>query len=139
VFLEGGPLAAAQNCRLSRDGRLEVRPGFTALSTGTMSTGVLEAFDLINFQGRLMALGDQLAAGRATDLFEWLPAAGKWRATAGSSVDAIAGPRLPQVTDVRQVGTLPDQFLPVSHVRLAAGGGYVCAVVNCAGGDTCAV
>src|SRR5690606_41308107 len=38
-----------------------------------------------------------------------------------------------------RVGSAPDQSLPVSRVRLAAGGGYGCAVVHFAGGDTCPV
>lgn len=130
VFLDGNVLAYAQNVRLSRDGRLEVRPGFTALSSGTMSSGSLVAYDVANFQGRLVALGDQINAGRATDMFEWVAAASRWRATAGSDTNSISGPRLPQLTNCRSVGALPDQFYPVDNVRVAAGGGFVCAVVN---------
>jgi hypothetical protein len=130
VYQDAAVLTYAQNVRLSREGRLEVRPGFTALSATTMSAGSLVAYDVKNFQGRLVALGDQGARGRATDMFEWVATAGKWRATAGADTDAISGPRLPQLTDCRSVGALPDQFNACDNVRCAAGGGYICAVVN---------
>lgn len=129
AVLASDRLSYAQNCRLTRDGRLEVRPSFTALSTATMSTGTLTAFDLANYAGRLVALGDSTASGRITDVFEWGARISKWRGSAGDST-SDAALRLPQLTDVRSVGQLPDQFLDVQNVKLAAGAGYVCAVAN---------
>lgn len=123
-------LRSAQNCRLSRDGRLEVRPSFTALSTATMNSGTITAYDVANFGGRLVALGDTFALSRPTDLFEWNARASKWRQTAGDSTSSTTGPRLPQLTDIRGIGALPDQFLAVDSVKLACGAGFVAAVIN---------
>lgn len=135
ILLGTDKLALAQNCRLARDGRLEVRPSFTALSTATYSTGVLTAYDVTNYAGRLVALGDQItpAAGRPTDLFEYNAARSKWRSTSGDDVAAATGQRLPQLTDVRSVGSLPDQADSVRAVAVAAGDGYVCAVIGRSG------
>jgi hypothetical protein len=139
ALLDQNKLALTQNCRLSRDGRLEVRPGFSTLTASTMSSGSLVAYDLANYQGRLIALGDQLGAGRATDLFEYVESVGKWRATSGADVSSTA-PRLPQLTDIRALGTLPDQFDAAGSVKLATGAGYVCAVINFeSGGKTVGV
>lgn len=131
-WLAGAMLRTAENVRLDRDGRLAHRPGATALSLATMSANTLTAFDLGNYQGRLVALGSQLTVGndRIKDLFEWLPRASKWRATAGEDVNSSTGPRMPQLTNIREVGSVPDQDVSVETVKLACGGGYVCAVIN---------
>lgn len=125
-------LSVAENVRLDRDGRLVVRPGATALSSATMSANTLTPFDLGTYQGRLVALGTQITVitDRMTDLFEYVPTALKWRSTSGADVDSSTGPRLPQLTDIREIGLLPDQGDSVRHVSLAAGGGYVCAVIS---------
>lgn len=131
-WLPGAMLRVAENARLDRDGRLVHRPGATALSSGTMSANALTPFDLGNYQGRLVALGSQLttAADRIKDLFEWVPRAGKWRATSGEDVNSSTGPRMPQLTNLREVGGIPDQDVSVETVKLACGAGYVCAVIN---------
>lgn len=131
-WLPGAMLRVAENARLDRDGRLTHRPGATALSSATMSTNTLTPYDLGNYQGRLVALGSQLttATDRIKDLFEWLPRASKWRATAGEDTNSSTGQRMPQLTNMREVGALPDQDTTVTTVRLACGAGYVCSVVN---------
>jgi len=123
-------LQYAQNCRMSRAGRLEVRPGFTALSSATYSSADVVVFDVANYAGRLVALGSQVSSitTRPTDLFEWVESAGKWRATSGDNTGALTGPRLPRLTDVRAVGQVPDLPESIHTLGLAAGGGYVCAV-----------
>lgn len=126
VFLDQSALAYAQNVRLDRAGRLQVRPGFTALSVQTMSAGTLNAFDVTNHAGRLVALGDQTGAGRATDVFEWVASASKWRGAAGR----VQENRLPTLTDVRQIGMLPDQYQGVRQVSCAASPTFLCIVVG---------
>lgn len=131
ILLGTDKLALAQNCRLARDGRLEVRPNFTALSSATMTSAAVTVYDVANFAGRLVALGDQLSASRATDVFEWVGRASKWKGTAvGLSPTITTGTKLPQLTDVRQVGSLPDQAVSVRSVALAGGAGYLCAAVE---------
>ncbi len=131
-WLPGAMLRVAENARLDRDGRLTHRPGATALSSATMSANALTPYDLGNYQGRLVALGSQLttATDRIKDLFEWLPRAGKWRATSGEDVNSSTGQRMPQLTNLREVGALPDQDVSTETVKLAYGAGYVCAVIN---------
>jgi hypothetical protein len=135
VFLDGNVLAYAQNVRLARDGRLEVRPGFSALNATTMSSGTLDAYDLFNYQGRLVALGSQLGNSRADDLFEWNARISKWRGTNGdASTTSGTAARLPRLTDVRKLAGVPEQERAVRNVRLAAGAGFICAVINLTNG-----
>lgn len=131
-WLPGAMLRVAENLRLDRDGRLTHRPGATALSSATMSTNALTPYDLGVYQGRLVALGSQLttATDRIKDLFEWVPRAGKWRATSGEDTNSSTGARMPQLTNLREVGSIPDQDDTVNRVALACGAGYVCAVIN---------
>lgn len=141
VWQDGQVLAYAQNCRLARDGRLEVRPGFTALSTDTYSANPLVAFDVTNFKGRLTALGTQSTTitTRPTDLFEYVESTSTWRATSGDNVGALTGPRLPRLTDVRALGQVPDLPTSIHTAGLAAGGGYVCVVYEMLGAGTSVV
>lgn len=129
VFAETSELILAQNVRISREGRLEPRPGFTALSSGTFSSAALVAYDVANFGGRLVCLGDQCGQSRPTDLFEWIPSRALWRATAGDDT-GVDGIRLPQLTDIRALGMLPDVPESMQTAGLAAGGGYVCVVIE---------
>ncbi len=124
-------LAVAENVRLDRDGRLTVRPGATALALDTMSSRSLVAYDLGNYRGALVALGSQRSTGTGIqDLFEWVGRASKWRATSGDDTNSSTGQRIPTLTDLREVGTIPDQGDSVRHVSLACGAGYVCAVIG---------
>jgi hypothetical protein len=129
-WLPNEVLAVAENVRLDRDGRLTVRPGATALALDTMSTRSLVPYDLGNFRGALVALGSQRQTGTGIqDLFEWVPRASKWRASSGDDINSSTGQRIPTLTDVREVGTIPDQGENVRHVSLACGAGYVCALI----------
>jgi hypothetical protein len=130
-WLPNEVLAVAENVRLDRDGRLTVRPGATALVAATMSTRDMVPFDLGNYRGALVALGCQgLGATSIQDLFEYLPRASKWRATSGDDTNKSTSQRVPTLTDLREVGTIPDQGDSVRHVSLACGAGYVCAVIG---------
>lgn len=132
-WLPGNLLAVVQNMRLDRDGRLGIRPGNTALGTSTYSPSAMTAYDLANYNGRLVALGDQTTPGfgRATDLFELVqttPAV--WRATSGNDDGFSSGPRIPRATAAREIGRLADLNAGVDNVQVATGAGFVCAVAN---------
>jgi hypothetical protein len=134
IFQADGKLQYAQNVRMTRDGRLECRPTYETLSTATMSNGSLIAYDVANYAGRLVALGTQVNVPRASDIFEWLPTtqtAGVWRGTAGDDA-TLTGVRLPQVTDVRRIALTPDQQASARRVSIAAGGGYLCVLIDLA-------
>lgn len=131
VFLPDDKLSRAENVRLDRAGRLEVRPANSPLATTTYSASAMTAYDLANFNGRLVALGDQCGLSRPTDLFEFVDASpAKWRATAAVDDGFSSGPRLPRATNAREVGRLADQSNGVDNVHVAAGAGFVCAVAN---------
>jgi len=57
-----GVVAVAKNLRVRKDGRLACRYGYTALDMRT-SGGTMTAYDLIEYQGRLVALGSHSASG----------------------------------------------------------------------------
>lgn len=126
-WLPSNMLATVENMRLDLDGRLGVRPGFTALGTSTYSSGTLTAYDLANYAGRLVALGDQTSAGRATDLFEFVNGVATWRATAAEDA-SVTGARMPRAVQARQVGRIPDQVGQVKTAQLAATPGGLIAV-----------
>lgn len=130
-WLPNEVLAVAEDVRLDRDARLVVRPGATALSAATMSTRDMVPYDLGNYRGALVALGSQRSTGTGIqDLFEYVGRAAKWRATSGDDTNSSTGQRVPTMTNVREVGTIPDQGDSVRHVSLAYGAGYVCAVIG---------
>lgn len=122
--------AVVENLRLDLDGRLGVRPGFSAVSSSTYSANSATFYDLANYSGRLTALGDQTALGRATDLFEFVSGAAAWRATSGADTNQVSGPRLPRMTDVRQIGGIPDLDADARWTCTATAGGKVLMVVQ---------
>jgi hypothetical protein len=137
-WLPANLLAVVENLRLDLDGKLGIRPGSTQLAQTTYSASLMTAYDLTNYNGRLVALGDQTTPGfgRPTDVFEFVnntPAA--WRGTAGEDDGFASGPRIPRATAVREVGRLADLSRSVQSVHVACGAGFVCAVVNSIGGD----
>lgn len=124
-------LAIVENLRLDLDGRLGVRPGTSALAATTYSSGTLVAYDLANYSGRLVALGDQCGQSRPTDLFEYVNGVAAWRATAGGDSGQFTGPRIPRATAVREMGRAPDLAADVRHVSVATDSdGIVCAVTQ---------
>jgi hypothetical protein len=130
IELPSGKLALMQNCRADRQGRLEVRPQNTALGTTTYSSTAVTAFDLANFNGKLVMLGDSTSASRPTDLFELVqttPAV--WRGTAS---DATGRPArlLPRATAVRETGRLPDLVANPLTVHVATDGTFICAAIS---------
>lgn len=134
LLLPNDRLAAIKNCRISRQGRLEVRPQYTAQSQTTYDGGAtMVAFDLVNYNGRLCALGDQTGQARATDLFEFVSGAAPWRATAGADTAVTSAPRIPRATDARQLGSLPDLDTDARYCCTAAVGGKLLMVLQLSG------
>ncbi|HEU4582490.1 MAG TPA: hypothetical protein VFS67_29735 [Polyangiaceae bacterium] len=136
-LLPDGALSDAVNCELDRQGRLVGRAGFTAAGTGVLSTGAgaLVAYDVVHYQGRLFALGDDTRLSVPANLYEYLGSgvASPWRPTS-----PVLGkePRLPQATRVRDICRPPDQPSGVTHMHGAALGGFAALVWNNADDET---
>lgn len=126
-LLPDGMLADAVNVELDRQGRMVVRPGYTAVATTVYGTGTLVAFDLFTLNDRLFAMGDAHSYGFPCDIYELLPTGGaaRWRPTSTNNANS---PRLPRATKVREIARPPDQPDGVSNWGCAAGLGHVCLV-----------
>ena len=124
-LLPDGAWADAVNCQLDREGRLVGRAGFTAIGTGVLSTGAgaLVAYDLVNYQERLFAVGDDTRLTIPANLYEYLGSgvANPWRPT--SPVSDLT-PRLGQATRVRDIARPPDQGAGSSIISGAAVAGF---------------
>src|SRR5688572_33342890 len=76
ALLPDGVLRLLQNARLTRDGRIEVRPNFTALGTTVWRNlgPNLVPRDLATFEDRLLAFGgvDDLPATYSTQIYSYL-------------------------------------------------------------------
>lgn len=112
-WLPNGALKTAENVRLTRDGRLEVRPAYTAVSMAAYNGNTLAAYDLANYRGRLVALGNAESTHRGIiGIFEYLPGQTKlW-----SGFDNTVSP----VTHVREIGQPPYQVARVTSAMAVA-------------------
>lgn len=118
-----GTLKRAVNVRLRKDGRLGTRRDYDALAM-TAYSGTLVAFDLVNFDGRLCALGDTKGRGYPSDVYEFVSAGGP--AWAGS--DGDGDKRITAASALRDMGRLPATGTNCDHVDVAATNGIVCIV-----------
>lgn len=132
-----GVLATAQNLRVRKDGRLGSRTGYQPVSMSHRGEDMV-AYDLHEYQGRLIALGNTSNDGYPTDLYEHMgvPADHPWRGTDESGNDRVT---LCPFTNPRQVGGIPQPAGGVSRVDCAAGGGYVCTAYKPADASLCFV
>jgi hypothetical protein len=132
-LLPDGLLADAVNVELDRQGRIVVRPGFTAIAATVYGSGTLVAYDLFTMNDRVFAFGDAHSYGFPCDIYELLPAglAARWRP---SSRNNAASPRLPRATKVREIARPPDQADGVENWGCAAFGGFACLAWNPTGG-----
>lgn len=62
ILVPDGSFRSLQNCRLDRDGRLNVRPNYVQLTSAVLPGGTLKAFDLTTYQGNLVAIGTKNTA-----------------------------------------------------------------------------
>lgn len=117
-----GVLAECQNARVTKEGRLAVRHGYTPQAM-TTSSGTLVAFDLFEHQGRLVAMGSDTGDAQPADVFEFTNSTQNWRGSDPSKNQVLCpftNPR--EVAGISQIG---DGVLQTSA---AAGGGFVCMV-----------
>jgi hypothetical protein len=116
IALPEGKFRLMQNCRLTRDGRVEPRQNYVSLTNVTGAAGGagnrFTAFDLTTFRNRLIALGTQDSAGAPAvyarqlltyvndSQFVWLPHQGPlippitsltrlWQSTTGLAADSF--------------------------------------------------
>lgn len=118
-----GVLKIGRNLRVRKDGRLGSRHGFEPLPM-TTTNGDLEAFDLHEYRGRLLALGSDGGDGYPTELFEYigLDDAAAWRGTDPDGQRVTVSP----FTNLREVAGVPLNDGSVGYLAAAAGLGYVC-------------
>ena len=119
-----GTLARAVNVRLRKDGRLGMRRDYDSLSM-TSTAGTLVASDVLNFDGRLCALGDSLGRDYPSDIYEFVNGSVPW---VGSEADGDR--RLSFATGLRDIGRLPATGTTCLAVDVSAAGGWVCMVLS---------
>lgn len=117
-----GVLAECQNLRVRKDGRLGVRNGYSALGAGS-TQGTLVAYDLLEYQGRLCALGSDQGDGFPTDIHELVSQATTWRGS-----DTTADITLSPFTNPREVGGISQVGDGISFMSSAAGNGFAAMV-----------
>lgn len=114
-----GLLRRVVNFDLRRDNELAVRPGFTALATGIygQSTRTAAMHDLISYDERLFALGKMSTTTQTESMYEYVGALKAWRRVTA---------RLPDATNLREIGAPPDVEGGVDGATCAAYNGLVC-------------
>lgn len=130
VLLPDGALDDAVNVELDREGRLVVRPGFTALGATSFGSGNVTAYDLFSYNDTLCALGDRTtptSLGFPTDVAQYTPNGGAdWK----PSGDSAVYPRLPRATGIRDIGRPPEQEGGTANMSVCAAAGYVLLAHN---------
>lgn len=134
ALMPDGVLRLMQNCRLSREGRIEARPAFVALDNDvyTSGGGDMYAFDLTTYADKLIAFGAgssiSFTPGYAKEVYTYLgdDAPATWK---GLFDDSISYPALPIVTDLEVAWQAPAGFYADNH-DVAYTNGYA-AVCMC--------
>lgn len=139
IVLPDGSFRLMQNARLTRDGRVEVRPQYVALDNDVYISGGgdMHAFDLTTYDDRLICFGApssvSFTPSYPKDVYTYLgesePAT--WK---GLFDDSVNYPALPVMTDVTVVWQAPAGFYADSH-DVAYTNGYAC-VCMCDVGNT---
>jgi hypothetical protein len=127
-MMPDGALKRVENLRLRKDGRLGVRYGYTAIANTThfsylTSSFNLTPYDLVNYDGRLIAIGDWSITATPSNLFEYVAEPRyNWRIHPDDEFG------LCPVTRLRDVLGLPSINFDIERIDAAAGGGRVCLV-----------
>jgi hypothetical protein len=122
-----GALKRVENLRMRRDGRLGVRFGYTALGLTTQGSTSVVPYDLIGWNGRLLAFGTHLSTTQPTDIYDYVAQPlFDWRPSGAVNGFTAYTPRLNPVSSVRDMGRLPPQGVSVTRLDAAAAGGLVC-------------
>lgn len=115
-----GVLKLGKNLRHREAGGLGMRYGYAPAGNGTLS-GTMVAFDLHEFQGRLLALGSDQLEGYPHDLLEFVNLPNqKWRSAQGSGNKYPVSP----FTNAREVAGVPQVQSGVQRADAVSGGGY---------------
>lgn len=118
-----GVLGVCRNLRVRKDGRLGARNGYQPL---TMNIGgqALKAYDLHDFNGRLLALGSAYSDGYPVQALEYHGiGSGPW-------LSAVPGHELTPFFGLREITAIPPPSSGIDEVDTAAGGGYICVVTR---------
>lgn len=131
IMLPEGILRLMQNCRLSRDGRVEVRPQHTLLgdTVFTSGGGVMRAWDLATFEDKLIAYGSPgTAQTYPKDIFTYLGSGANavWK---GLFDDSVSYAALPVVTDLEIYWQAPAGFYADSQ-DVAYSNGHTCVCMT---------
>lgn len=118
-----GVLKRAKNLRHREQGGLGMRNGYSALPM-TSADGTVVAYDLHEFQGRLLALGSDQGDGYPSQLFEFTNLSSERWHDSGASLNPF--------TNAREVAGVPQAEGGVQHADCAHGGGYTCFVYRAA-------
>lgn len=128
-----GALKRVENLRLTREGRLVLRYGYTAIaltSQRSFNTSLLnlKPYDLASYDGRLLAIGKRSGVGGGTleDIYDYVDEPRyKWRSSSNDQEQ-----RLCPVTNLRDVPGIAAFSSSADRIDVAAGGGRVCLVYN---------
>src|SRR5688572_21148265 len=130
----GTGLRLLQNCRITRDGRIEVRPAYTSIANDVyISTGGdMYAFDVGTFEGNLLAFGAPSSNSSTPtypkEVYTYLgsSAPAPWKGLFDGGVSYAA---LPIVTELETVWQAPAGFYADSS-DTAHANGYVCVCMT---------
>lgn len=133
VLLPDGKFRVLQNCRLSRDGRIEPRPLYTAIPLTLIDGGTLVPFDLAAYQDALICMGSTSVNDSApSNLFTRInQAQGEWK-TCTSAATSV--PRYSIASDIEVVWSAK-YGLTWSNCDVAYANGNVCVVYTDANGS----
>jgi len=131
-----GVLATAKNLRVRKDGRLGCRNGYTALDMRT-SGGTMTAYDLHEYQGRLIALGSHSSSGFPERPYEYTGLGATngnvyWRYETDKQ-------ELTPFTDLRDITVMSPPSGGADVCDAAIGAGYVLTIVRSVSGVVTAI
>lgn len=133
IALPEGSFRLLQNGRITRDGRIEVRPQYVALGAGTVSSdgASFTALDVTTFEDKLIAIGTPAGGTYPKGLFTYLGsgAAAPWKGLFDTSISYAT---LPIMTDIETIWQTPAGFYPDTY-DVAYTNGHVCICQTFAG------
>lgn len=127
ALMPDGVLRLMQNCRLSRQGRIECRPQYVAQAAGAWGGSTLQAQDLATFEDRLIAFASRASQDNfSRDIFTYTPglAQGTWK----PAFTQAGFPSFPLVSDLTILWNAPAGPAMTSSDIAATNTGYICAV-----------
>ncbi len=125
IALPDGKFRLMQNCRLTRDGRVEPRQNYVSLTNAVNNSGVrYRAFDLTTYQDRLIAIGTQ-------DSVSYTPTYAKQLFTYVNNAQNVwlphLGPDVPPITALQRIWQ-STTGLTADGADIAYTNGQICVV-----------